>query len=66
MDAWAKSNYVIGVCSPVEGPDRSLTLNATYGLKTGTLSADYDATGFDLTGCDQLTCPIPAAMWSAV
>jgi hypothetical protein len=52
VDAWAKSNYVIGVCSPVEGPDRSLTLNATYGLKTGTLSADYDATGFDLTGCD--------------
>jgi hypothetical protein len=52
VDAWAKSNYVIGVCSPVEGPDRSLTLNATYGLKSGSLSAEYDATGFDLTGCD--------------
>jgi formylglycine-generating enzyme required for sulfatase activity len=52
VDAWAKSNYVVGVCSPVEGPDRNLTLNATYGLMSGSLSAEYDATGFDLTGCD--------------
>jgi hypothetical protein len=52
VEDWSKSNYVVGVCSPVEGPDRSLTLNATYGLKSGSLSAEYDATGFDLTGCD--------------
>jgi hypothetical protein len=50
--AWAKSNYVLGVCSPLEGPDRSLTLTATYGLMTGSVTAEYDATGFDLTGCD--------------
>ena len=48
----SNSNYVVGICSPLEGPGRSLSIHATYGDLTGSLTAQYDATGFDLTGCD--------------
>lgn len=48
----SRSNYIVGICSPVEGPDRKLTIEVTEETRTGALEVDYDATGFRLTGCD--------------
>jgi hypothetical protein len=52
VDDWSKSNYVMGVCSPLEGPDRSLTIELGYHDRNADLTVEYDATGFNLTGCD--------------
>ncbi len=48
----ANSNYVIGVCSPREGSNRMLTMRITYKGMTGEIDIPYDATGFDLVGCE--------------
>ena len=52
VEAWAKSNYVIGVCSPLEGPGRGLTFTASMGGYSGGFTVNYDATGFNLVNCD--------------
>lgn len=52
IDAWSRSNYVMGVCSPLEGPDRSLTIRITRGSDYGELQVGYSAVGFNLVGCD--------------
>jgi len=49
---WAGSGYVVGVCSPLEGPGRSLTIRAFRSGTSGMLQVEYDATGFNLVGCD--------------
>ena len=52
LDAWSRSNYVMGVCSPLEGENRSLTIQIKRGDKIGELQIHYSAVGFDLVGCD--------------
>ncbi len=52
VDDWSRSNYSIGVCSPLEGSERSLTITVKKLYYTGELTVMYDATGFNLTGCD--------------
>ncbi len=49
----AESDFLMGVCSPLEGSRRSLTITAQDdGGRAGFLRVDYDATGFVLAGCD--------------
>lgn len=52
LDARSRSNYLLGVCSPVEGADRKLTIEVTEEALNGQLEVDYDATNFQLTNCD--------------
>ena len=54
VEDWSISNYVIGVCSPLEGPDRSLTIVVENDGKEASLTVPYDATGFNLTGCNPM------------
>nr|WP_255652234.1 vWA domain-containing protein [Corallococcus sp. AS-1-12] len=51
LDARSRSNYVVGICSPLEGPNRSLSIRVMSGGKSGTLQVKYDATGFNLIDC---------------
>lgn len=52
----SQSTYVLGVCSPLEGGTRQLTIRVTRdapeGPQTADLEVDYEATGFQLTLCD--------------
>jgi len=52
MDAWSRSNYVMGVCSPLEGSNRSLTIQIQRDDLYGELEISYSAVGFNLVGCD--------------
>ncbi len=52
VKAWSESTYVVGICSPLEGPNRSLTINAKRKGSSGKLEIHYDATGFNLVGCE--------------
>ena len=52
VEDWTRSNYIMGVCSPLEGPDRSLTIRLEYHDRTAERTIYYDATGFNLTDCD--------------
>lgn len=51
VEDWSRSHYIMGVCSPLEGKGRSLTVNVTRDELEGSLDVKYDATGFNLTGC---------------
>ncbi len=46
------SFYSVAVCSPVEGPGRSLTVHVTVGAASASFQVSYDATGFNLAGCE--------------
>lgn len=52
IDDWSRSNYVMGVCSPLEGENRSLTIRISRGSDSGELKVYYSAVGFNLVGCD--------------
>ncbi len=52
IDDWSRSNYVMGVCSPLEGENRSLTIRITRASDFGELQVHYSAVGFNLVGCD--------------
>ncbi len=52
LEAWSRSNYVIGVCSPLEGPNRSLTIQAEKDDLFGEIQVQYSAVGFNLVDCD--------------
>ncbi|MCZ7583011.1 MAG: VWA domain-containing protein [Deltaproteobacteria bacterium] len=49
---WSRANYVVGVCSPLEGPNRSLTIRVQQTDGHGELSVGYSAEGFNLVGCE--------------
>ncbi len=55
----ANSNYVIGVCSPREGANSTLTMRITYKGMTGEVDIPYDATGFVLAGCESSSIANP-------
>lgn len=63
LEAWARSNYVLGVCSPLEGPGRSFTATVSRGGATGVLRVSYNASGFDLTGCNPTFVADPCGQW---
>jgi hypothetical protein len=44
--------YLLGLCSPRVGGERTLTLNIHSGAESGSLIVTYDADGFDMAGCD--------------
>ena len=48
----ANSHYLLALCSPRVSGERSLTIKATRGGATGSLDVYYNATGFDIVGCD--------------
>ena len=48
----AGSFYLVGVCSPRTKGIREMTLVVTKGGKSGRLTVSYDASGFDIVGCD--------------
>jgi hypothetical protein len=52
VEEWSKSHYIMGVCSPLEGGKRSLTINITKDELVGSLKVKYEADGFSLIGCD--------------
>jgi hypothetical protein len=52
VEAWSKSNYVMGVCSPLQIANVSLTIQVEYNGMSGILTVPYDASNFDLMGCD--------------
>ena len=52
IEETSDGTYVMAVCSPLEGPERSLTVRVFHEQKYGNLVVSYDATGFDLTPCD--------------
>ncbi len=48
----ARSYYLVGVCSPRVSGWREMTLEIDRDGETGSLVVHYDATNFDIVGCD--------------
>jgi hypothetical protein len=52
LETLSGGTYVLGLCSPRVSGEREIRLVVTSGDATGELTVTYDATGFDLVGCD--------------
>ena len=56
VQAIANSNYVFGICSPVETGSPSVTIEASLGFMSGSMNAPYSTRGVewtgDVSGCD--------------
>ncbi len=48
----SRSHYLLGVCSPRAGSWHDLSLVVRRGSESGRLDVFYDASGFDIVGCD--------------
>jgi formylglycine-generating enzyme required for sulfatase activity len=48
----ARSHYMVGVCSPRTGSIRQMTLVINRDGDSGSLTVNYDASDFDIVGCD--------------
>jgi len=53
------SYYLVAVCSPRAGGTREMTITVQRNNQTGSLTVDYDATGFDIVGCDPSLVAFP-------
>ncbi len=52
IEKLARSYYLLGICSPRTSGVREIEISASRGDAEGTLSVTYDATGFDVVGCE--------------
>ncbi|MCP4599410.1 MAG: SUMF1/EgtB/PvdO family nonheme iron enzyme [Proteobacteria bacterium] len=55
----AHSHYLVGVCSPRAGGWRDMTLIVRHDGEIGRLTVHYDATGFDIVGCNSQDVAFP-------